>query len=367
MSIAAIEAIPIRLERRRPVRFANGEVSTAEHVLVRVVADDGAVGVAEASPRPMTYGDTPGAVVDALRTLIVPAVIGADERNIEAVHGRLRHVVHNVTARAALDVALWDLKARRAQLPLAELLGGSTRRVQVAHLLGLDTPRAMAEEAEAVARGFGVRAFKVKVGQSFREDVERAAAVRSAVGDEATLYLDANHGWTAEEALAVMRALERAQIEIAWLEEPTPATETAARRWLVERLNLPVVADESATDLASAASELTSGRAHWVSLKTGRTGFTFSRQIADLSLGLGASVVVGSQIEGGLGALANLHLAAAFGACHRYPAEVTSGHGYTDDVVPPLPIEDGWITVPDRPGLGLDIQEERLQALRMDR
>lgn len=367
MRIASLEAIPFRLPRRTPVRFANGEVRAVEHVLVRVRDTDGAVGIAEASPRAMTYGDTARSVVDAFETLIGPRLEGADPRRIEAVHDRLGHLVQNVTARAALDVALWDLKARRAGLPLYQLLGGHTDRVEAAHLLGLDTPERMAEEAAGVAGSLGVRAFKVKVGHAPDEDIARAVAVRAAVGPEATLYLDANHGWDAQAALRVVRALDRRGVDVAWVEEPTPAADVQARRWLVDRVDVPVVADESAPDLAGAAAQLTSGAAQWVSLKTGRTGFSVSRRILGLAAGLGAEVVVGSQVEGRLGVLANLHLAAAFSACARRPAELTSGHGYADDLVEPLAIEDGGARLSEAAGLGVDVDEARLERLRVDR
>lgn len=367
MTITSIEAIPFALPRRRPVRFSNGEVRQAEHVLVRVRADDGAVGVAEASPRAMTYGDTPRAVVDAFETTIGPLLIGADERHIEGVHAKLKYLVQNITARAALDVALWDLKARRAGVPVWELLGGYARRVKVSHLLGLDTPQGMAEEAASMAREYGVKGFKVKVGVNLKDDVARTLAVREAVGDDAVIYLDANHGWTAEDALTAMKTLDRAQANVAWLEEPNPAAESVSRRWLVERLDVPVVADESAPDLQRAASELRMGHVNWIAIKTGRTGFTFSRQITDLCLAEGASVVTGSQIEGRLGSLANLHFTAAFGLPSRHPAELTSGHGYSDDVVETLPIVDGWMEAPEKPGLGLEVDEARLNALRLDK
>lgn len=365
-SIESVEAIPFRLPTVRPVRFANGAVSEAEHVLVRIRTHDGAVGFGEASPRPMTYGDGPRAVCESIERRIGPALVGQDACQIEGLHARLTNLVRNETAKAAVDVALWDLLGKRASMPIARILGGGAKRVAVSHLLGLGTPSEMAAEAEQMSSELGIRAFKVKVGLSAAEDVQRVLSVRSVVGDDAIIYLDANHGWTASEALDVVRALERANANPAWLEEPNPASNDLDRRWLAQRIDLPIVADESAIDLASAARELTSGRAHRLSLKAGRAGFSINRQLVGLALGLGAEVVVGSQVEGRLGVAATVHLAAAFSATMRYPAELTAGLAYREDLIDPLPIVDGMMTVPEAPGLGVDVDERRVEKLRLN-
>lgn len=365
-TIEAVEAIPVRLPTRIPVRFANGSVDGAEHVIVRVRTADGLVGIAEASPRPMTYGDSSAGVVHALRHIIGPRVVGLSACSIEAVHAALRTLVGNVTARAALDVALWDLLGKRAGLPVATLLGGYTRRVEVAHLLSLDTPEAMAREADDVATRLGVRAFKIKVGLDPDSDVDRGVAVREALGRDAMLYVDANHMWTPEQALSAVRRMMDRGVGLTWVEEPCAANDVLGRQWLARQLDLPVVADESAPDVHAAAAQLTSQRCRWIALKAGRVGFRGGRDIVGLAAGLGAEVVVGSQIEGALGAVANLHLAAAFAATSRYPSELNSGQSFADDVIQPLPVEDGHMRVPDAPGLGVTLDPDALERLRID-
>ncbi|MEM9133231.1 MAG: enolase C-terminal domain-like protein [Actinomycetota bacterium] len=367
MTITSVEAIPYRLRARRPVRFANGQVDAAVHVLVRVRDSDGVEGVAEASPRPMTYGDTAVSVVHAIEQLIEPAVRGVPAGQIGAAHHRLRHLVHNTTAIAAFDVALWDLKARRLGVPLAEMLGGFATSVRAAHLLSLASPEEMAAEADEVFAATGVTAMKVKVGVDVATDVARTVAVRDALGAGALLYLDANHGWDAPATLIAVRALADKGIRPAWIEEPTPAAHALERRWLVERLDIPIVGDESATSLTTASAELQAGRCQAIAIKAGRTGITDSGRVIGLTEGLGADVVIGSQVEGTLGSIANLHLAAAHEATSRHPAEVTSGrHFETDIVTGAPPVEDGVMSVPTGPGLGVDIDDDALASLRLD-
>ncbi|MEM6732581.1 MAG: enolase C-terminal domain-like protein [Myxococcota bacterium] len=365
MTLVAVEAIPYRLPTRRPVRFANGEVHQAEHVLVRLRTDDGRVGIGEASPRSMTYGDTAVGVAHAVRALIAPHWIGEDETRIAFLHGKLKNLVWNPTARAALDVALWDLLGQRCGLPIAQLLGGAQERVAVAHLLGLDRPESMAQEARRFWDELGVRAFKVKVGEDIDIDVARATAVREALGSEALLYLDANHGWSASASLTAISRMQDTGVDPAWVEEPCPARQQTMRQWLVERLSIPVVGDESATDLEHARAELLARSCQWVSVKAGRSGFSEARRIAHLVHGFGGEVVVGSQIEGALGVYANLHLAAGLEEASFYPAELTASAAYVEDVVDPPPVVDGRMAVPTAPGLGVVIDEARLNALRL--
>lgn len=365
MTIAAIEAIPFRLRPKHTIRFANGSVGETIHVLIRIRTDDGLVGVGEASPRSMTYGDSWPGVVHTVTELVAPQWLGKDERRIEARHDELRELRGNHTARAALDTALHDLVAQRAGVPVATLLGGFAERVRASHLLSLAEPAAMAAEAGELSATMGIRSFKVKTGLAPTSDVERVVAVSEAVGEGGLVYIDANHGWRAHEALEVMRALEKRGVKPAWLEEPNPADDVVGRRWLAERIDVPVVGDESTIDLVTAATQLRDGLCHWVALKAPRTGFRVARQIVGLARGMGAEVVVGSQIEGALGALANLHLAAAWPETSRMPAEVTSGHAFATDLIDPLPVNDGWMQVPDAPGLGVTIDEARLDELRV--
>ena len=364
MTIAAVEAIPYRLPTRRPVRFANGEVAGAEHVLVRVRTTDGVEGIAEASPRPMTYGDNVAGVVHMIRNIAAPAWVGANELAPAELHHRLRHLQGNFTARAALDVALYDLLGQRSGLPVASLLGGYAKRVRVSHLLSMGSAEDMAQEVSDVAKTLGVRAFKVKVGEDAATDIARIAAVFEALGTNGLVYADANHGWRPDEALTVIRALETAGHVPAWVEEPTPASDTVGRRWLVNRVDVPIVADESAPDVAAASAQLRDGLSQWLSLKAARSGFRVSQRLLGVAQGLGAEVVVGSQIEGALGVAANLHLAAAFAETGVRPAELTSAEHFEDDVITPLAVQDGWMQVPTAPGLGVAVDETRLRRLR---
>ena len=165
MKITAVEAIPFAIPYVKPLRFASGEVHAAEHVLVRVHTDDGVVGVAEAPPRPFTYGETQAGIVAVISSVFTQQVVGLTLTEREVVHARLARTVGNPTAKAAIDMAIWDALGRTLELPVGELLGGFTDRMRVSHMLGFDEPATMVAEAERMRERYGITTFKVKVGR----------------------------------------------------------------------------------------------------------------------------------------------------------------------------------------------------------
>ena len=138
MKIVRIEAIPFAIPYRKPLRFASGEVHVADHVLVRVHTDDGVVGVAEAPPRPYTYGETQQSIIAVVDTVFAPQLAGLTLLDREAVHARLDRTIGNPAAKAAVDMAIWDALGRTLDLSVWQLLGGWSDRMRVSHMVGFD-------------------------------------------------------------------------------------------------------------------------------------------------------------------------------------------------------------------------------------
>jgi L-Ala-D/L-Glu epimerase len=367
VKVTRIEAIPFAIPYARTLRFASGEVSTAEHVLVRVHTDEGVVGAAEAPPRPFTYGETQQSIVAVIERLLAPQVVGRSVLEREAIHAGLDRTVGNPTAKAALDMALWDVLGRSLGVSVTELLGGWTDRMRVSHMLGFDSPAAMVEEAQRVRERYGITTFKVKVGRRpFSLDVDVVRALREAFGDDVELYVDGNRGWSASEAARALRAMRDLDLTLA--EELCPADDVLGRRWLVRQTDIPFVADESATRPGEVTRELLDGAATAISIKTARTGFTGSQRVLHQCEGLGVEVVLGNQIDGQVGTAC----AVAFGAAHRHTSaragELSNFLDMSDDLLTePLRITDGELAVRPGPGLGLQIDEEKLAHYRQDR
>ncbi|GAA4880805.1 mandelate racemase/muconate lactonizing enzyme family protein [Saccharopolyspora cebuensis] len=366
MKITQVDAIPFAIPYRKPLKFASGEARTADHVLVRVHTDEGLVGVAEAPPRPYTYGETQRSIVAVLESIFAPAVVGLSPLRREVVHERLDRTIGNPAAKAALDMALWDIIGQAAGRSVTELLGGWTDRMRVAHMVGFAPPEQMVAEAQRVREEHGITTFKVKVGRRPHTlDVRACRALREGLGEEVELYVDGNRGWTASESARALREMDDLGLTLA--EELCPADDVLGRRWLVERSPIPFVADESATRPGEVTRELLSGAANAISIKTARTGFSTSQRVLHQCEGLGVEVVLGNQIDGQIGTVCS----AAFGAAHRHTArragELSNFLDMSDDLLAePVRITGGTVAVRQVPGLGIELDPDKLARYRQD-
>jgi L-alanine-DL-glutamate epimerase-like enolase superfamily enzyme len=362
--IVEVEAIPFALPYRRPARFASGSVDRADNVLVRIHTDAGLVGHAEAQPRPYTYGETQASIAAAIRTWFAPRLLGMRPGAIGEALAACSGLAGNHCARGAVDVALWDLLGQLAGVPCSTLLGGHAERVTVAHMVSFGTPEAMAADALAMHEEHGVRAFKVKVGREPELDVAAVRAVRDALPD-ADLYADANRGWSLEQALRAGDTL--IALGVTAIEEPIAMEDRRGRALLADRWAVPLAGDESCLSLTDVRRAIEEGAVGQVSMKAARTGFSESRDVLALCRAHRMPVVVGSQYEGALGAVASIHLGGAFGELAARPVEASNFLDLASDLLAEPPrIEGGVAQVPAGAGLGIVVDEDALSAHRLD-
>ncbi|WP_312178979.1 enolase C-terminal domain-like protein [Arthrobacter sp.] len=366
MKIASIEAIPYAIPYTRPLKFASGEVSTAEHVLIRVHTDTGIVGVADTPPRPYTYGETQDSIISVVTKVFAPQLIGLDPLDRSKIQLVLRRTVHNPTAKGALDIALWDAIGISLGTPVHKLLGGFTDSMRVSHMLGFKPAAQLLDEALEVRSVYGINTFKLKTGRRPLElDVEACRVLREGLGPDTEIYLDANRGWSANEAMEVLRRTE--DLGLSMLEEPCEAGEALGRRRLVQQARIPIVGDESMPTLGDVSRELLSGGSTAVCIKTARSGFTGAQQILGLCEGLGVDVTMGNQIDTQVGSLATVTFGAAFEASSRRAGELSNFLDMKDDLLAhPLNIVDGAIRVREVPGVGAEIDADKLAMYRQD-
>lgn len=364
MKIQRIEAIPYSIPYAHPLKFASGEVTDADHVLVRIHSDDGLVGVADAPPRPFTYGETQDSIITIIEKVFAPQLIGLDPLDRGKVHEVMNRTINNQVAKGAVDIALWDMLGKALETPVHKLLGGYTDSMRVSHMLGFRPAQELLDEALRFGEEYGITTFKLKVGRRpLGLDIDACQVLRAGLGQDVELYLDANRGWSANEAMEVLRRTEG--LGLTALEEPCDAKEAMSRRRLVEKSPIPIVGDESVPTAGDVSRELLSGGSNAICIKTARSGFTEAQQILGLCTGLGVDVTMGNQIDTQVGSLATVTFGAAHEATTRRAGELSNFLDMSDDLLAePIRISGGRISVRNVPGVGAAIDDDKLARYR---
>jgi len=309
MGIQSIEVYPVVLHYREPFRIALGTEVESQNVVVKIHTDDGVVGVGEASPFEKVTHETPKTVMQALDK-IAPNLLGMDPLRIEQIVDTMDHAVaENPSAKAAVDMALYDVLGKTTGKPLFRLIGGFREDVLTDITLSIKEPKEMAEDAvKAIKRGF--RALKVKVGVDPKEDFERIKGIRGAVGSDISIRIDANQGWTARQAIEILKKLEPFDVEIA--EQPVKADDI---RGLAEvRRNSPirVMADESVHTPKDALRVIREEAVDLINIKLMKSGGILkAKKIAAIAESANVPCMIGCMSESAIGVTAGVHLAAA--------------------------------------------------------
>jgi L-alanine-DL-glutamate epimerase-like enolase superfamily enzyme len=281
---------------------------------------------------------------------------------IEKVWAELDLIQGNNTAKGSVDIALHDALAKHLGLPLYQMLGGWVDRIGLTWIVGLASIEQMLEDAmTASAKGF--KSFKIKIGDSTEKDVEVIRLIREALGNDVLLYVDANQAYTPTEAMRALPRMMEYGVEI--VEDPIPHWHTESRLKLARMLPVPLLGDESVVSPMDIKREIDTGALGMINIKTARSGFYQSRKIIHLAEQAGYRCLIGTLLETDIGALASAHFGAAFRA-FTYPAELTYHLKMQDHLLDsPLNIQDGSLILPTAPGLGIELDEEKLERYRV--
>jgi len=382
MKITALETVAVSLPLRRP-HVSAVQARERVFILVRLRTDAGLEGLGEATvlkewggPFNTYYGESYRTVALVIGTYLAPAVIGEDPAQLQRLHQKMHRAIKGYPyAKAAVDIACHDVVGQALGVPVSTLLGGLVRaRIPVAHSIGIMGPeQAAAEAAEAV--GEGVQTIKLKVGLDPVRDLDTVRRVRQAVGPGIQLTVDVNQGYpTAGEALAILRRMLEHQL--LFVEQPVEGLEAMAA--VARALPVPVMHDESAWTAHDVLRIIALRAGDMVSLHTTKPGGLWpARQMATVVEVGGLSANVNGSGETGVGNAANLHLAGSAAAVrHACVVPVTGLDGkaptrvaqrvYLDDIVrEPFKYEDGCLVVPEGPGLGVALDEEKLAKYRV--
>lgn len=369
MKITHIETIPVHvpLKSGLTTKTSHGEHVVSPYVILRVHTDVGLVGLGEATLAPRWSGETSPGCVAVIEGLIAPALIGEDPRDIPLLCRKMDSVIkHNPFTKAAVEMALWDLKGKEAEQPVYELLGGKTRQpLPIKLVIGsFEIPKSL--ELARQFRDFGVKCLKVKVGLDAELDYQRVKAVRELAGPEIPIGIDANCGWSLSEAITMLNRLKPFQLLFA--EQPISPDDPQEMATLRQETDIPLMADESLFTIADAKQLIRADAAQIFSVYPGKQGgITHLLEIARLAKGAGVVCSVGSNLELGIGTAAMLHVGTALEVIdsETYPGDYIGPLYHEADLLKtPLTLGPDSAIVPEGPGLGVELDEAQLERYR---
>jgi L-alanine-DL-glutamate epimerase-like enolase superfamily enzyme len=364
VKISGIEAIAVSLPMRKPVIMAGEEVRRADNVLVRVEAD-GIAGWGEAAAAPVMTGETLEGIVCAVHYL-EPVLHGRDPADVDgalaAMQGRM---YGNHGAKAAIEIALHDLAGKAAGKPVHALLGGKKRsRLPLLGVIGGGDRDGDLREAET-KKADGVTAYKIKVGVDTPEaDAARARAICAALGPGLLISADANQGYSVEEALRFVRAMDGAGLD--FFEQPVMADDLSGMAQFAAATSIAIGADEGIHSLDDIRRHHEMKAARGVSLKAIKLGGLRALVRAGrLCESLGMSVNISCKTgESSVACAAALHVACVIPTI-AWALTLTHGGLREDITTQPLPTSPSHAECLDRPGLGVEVDEDRVRRHRV--
>lgn len=353
MKITKVRLGRISVPLRVPFKTALRQVSSVEDVIVEIHTDSGEVGFGEAPPTGAITGDTTGAIIGAFQDHISKTLIGRDVDDFEALTKALQKcVVHNSSAKAAADMALWDLYGKKYGMPVYKMLGGCRNKIVTDITISVNPPEEMARDAiNAMERGYDT--LKVKVGIDPSLDVARLAAIRDAVGPAPKIRIDANQAWSPKQAVRLLNQMQEKGLDIELVEQPVKAADLEGLKYVTERSYVPVLADESVFSVEDALKVVQMQAADLINIKLMKCGgLTNALEIATLADVCGVECMIGCMLEAKVSVNAAVHLACARSVITR--VDLDGPVLCSED-----PVEGGAvfneknITVSEAPGLGV--------------
>jgi o-succinylbenzoate synthase len=354
MKITDIRCGRLRVPLKTPFRTALRTVEAVEDIVVEVHADTGHVGYGSAPATAVITGDTHGSILEAIGRYIAPRLMGQHIADLNRITRLVQTALEkNTSAKAAVEIAVYDLFGQLYGAPLYRMLGGGDPVITTDITISVDCiDRMVADSLGAVERGF--QALKIKVGTDIGEDIERVRAIHAAVAGRALLRLDANQGWTAKQAVSAIGRLEEAGVQLDLVEQPVKARDLAGMRYVTERVHTPIMADESVFGPIDAIELIRMRAADIVNIKLMKTGgLSNAIRIADIAALHGVECMIGCMLESSIGVAAAVHLAVAKSDAITRVDLDTPALCACDPVEGGVVFDDSRISITDAPGLGI--------------
>lgn len=354
MIIQSVDVMRQSTPLKKPFKTALRTVHHAESIIVRIQTDDGKVGWGEAPPTIVITGDSLDSIQSAIVHVFTPLLVGksvlAYEQIMQAIH---QSMIGSSSAKAAVDMAVYDLVAQRCGLPLYQFLGGYKNEIETDYTVSVNSPKEMGEDAiRYMKEGFNV--LKIKVGKdSIDEDIARIKEIRSCVGNAVKIRVDANQGWQVKDAIRTIRRMEDQGLDIELVEQPVKAHDIDGLKAVTDAVETPVMADETVFSPAQAFEVLKRRAADMINIKLMKAGGIYKAQIINhLAEECGVECMMGSMIESRVAITAAAHLAASKKNITRFDFDAPLMM-LNDIVVGGVQYSGRKMTFPNEAGLGI--------------
>ena len=367
LKIETITLREIRLPLVEPFRISSGVTTTRRILLLEIIDADGASTWSEcvAGDFPNYSPESIDTATLAIREWLAPRVLGRHFETPQQIAQALSEALRgHEMAQAAIEMGAWALAATKAGQSLSSLLGGTRKRIGTGISVGIQSsPEELAVKAEtALAAGYRKIKLKIKPGQ----DLPYLQAVRDRLGPDAPLMADANNAYTLDD---VDHLVQLDDFDLVMIEQPLAWDDVARHAELQRRMRTPICLDESITNISRAEDMIRLRAGRIINIKPGRVaGFTASKAIHDLCEANDIPVWCGGMLESGIGRAYNVALASL--PNFTIPGDVSPSNRYwARDIVSPewTMNANGWVDVPDGPGLGVEVDRERVEALTVQR
>ena len=354
MKIKKVSAIPTDLKLKEPFAIANETVDVGVNVFLKIETDNDIIGWGCATPDSVTF-ETKETVMDSFNSVVKNILIREDPTRINFLNEVIEEKIKgNPSLKAGINMALYDILGKEANMPLYKLLGGYRDKIETSITIGLNPVDIMIERAkEFVSQGFNC--LKVKCGMDPDQDIEVVLAIRNAVGPNVKIRLDANEGYTLEKALRVIETLEKLGADIEILEQPTSAKYLYALKEVTAQCPVPIMADETAFTLRDSLKLIKMEIADMVNIKLMKIGGITNAIKANVFAELAEIPVMIGCMNESMGAMAaGVHFACAFKNVQY--ADLDSALDFQKDIVKGgASYKDGYVIPSDKPGLGIEV------------
>ncbi|WP_416307467.1 mandelate racemase/muconate lactonizing enzyme family protein [Neptunicella sp. SCSIO 80796] len=290
----------------------------------------------------------------AIDKVIKPQIVGMDIANINQLTARIQSsMVNNYSAKAAVEIAVYDLWGKLYNSPLYKMLGGGSPELETDITISVDdVDKMVADSLLAIEQGFKI--LKIKIGKNIDADIERVKAIYQAVNGAGQIRLDVNQGWTAKQTVFAAKALEDAGVQLELIEQPVKSQDIDGMRYVTQRVSTPIMADESAFSPKQVIHLIQTGAADIINIKLMKTaGLSNAIRIADIAAIYDVDCMIGCMLEGSIGVAAAAHLASARASVISKIDLDGPALGQYDPVEGGVNFDHAAITLSDGPGLGI--------------